>query len=98
MLTIEKVLYVASYIFKENAPVRTKPLGAIKYSPYPGNLKNNGIVPIVYSASHAVLRIGGEAAPYARITETRSKKPGWQKKSLQETAQRIATEYNGRVV
>lgn len=97
MITIEKAVYTLLYILKENAPVRTHPLGAIKYSPYPGNLKNNGIVSIIYSPNSATIRIGGEPAPYAPYTETRSKKPHWQENSIRQGTNRIAVDYKGRV-
>jgi len=97
-LTIENVVWEGAAIFKNNAPVRTYPLGATKHSPYPGNLKNNGIVPKIYSSTNAKLHIGGPPAIYAPYTETRSHSPGWQKKSLDELVNRLVNCYGGKVI
>lgn len=70
-------------ILKNNSPVRST-RGKSGASPYPGNLKNNGIYTTCLSTKVAIIHVGGEPAPYAIYTETKSRKKGWQKKSEQE--------------
>lgn len=81
-----------THILKSNAPIRTKPLGKTKYSPFPGNLKQNGVV--MDTANGKVL-VGGDSAPYALYTETKSKKAGWLKKSELDMLNRLLTYYGG---
>ena len=100
-ITLELLTYELAMIAKNNAPVRTYPLGPVgkkgtnMYSPYPGNLMNNGIVPRVYSSTNASLLIGGPVG-YAMYTETRSKKPHWMQKTVDEFVQRLTTVYGGK--
>ena len=99
-ITLEMLIYELATIAKNNAPVRTYPLGPVgkkgtnMFSPYPGNLKNNGIIPRIYGQNRASLLIGGPVG-YAMYTETRSKKPMWQQKSLEEFVNRLTTVYGG---
>lgn len=83
-ITTEMLSSKLAYILKENSPVRTKPLGRIKDSPYPGNLRNNGIVLVFLNKENASIIIGGAPAPYAKYTETTSHKPGWRNKSIKQ--------------
>ena len=100
-ITMEILIYELTGILKNNSPVRTYPLGAIGkkgtpfYSPYPGNLRNNGILPYVRGNSGEVI-IGGPVG-YAVYTETTSKKPHWQEKSLNEFVQRLGGYYGGQI-
>lgn len=89
-ISVDMLTYELTTILKKNAPVRDGSLypGARGASPYPGNLKQNGIL-FVKTAKGSVCEIGGSNAPYAVYTETRSKKPGWQKKSGVELVNRI---------
>lgn len=84
-------------ILKKNAPVRdgAKYPGARGSSPFPGNLKQNGIR-VNILPDGCFVDVGGSDAPYAPYTETRSRKKGWQKKSAQEFAQKIQ-ELGGRL-
>ncbi|MCL2355470.1 MAG: hypothetical protein FWC68_06425 [Oscillospiraceae bacterium] len=95
-VTVEDLIYDMTYIFKDEAPVRTNPLGASGSSPYPGNLKNNAIVPRIYGASSAELILSKEAAPYIDYTEFTSFRPGWQKKALNRSIGRYETYYGFR--
>lgn len=81
-----------THILKSNAPVRTKPLGKLKYSPYPGHLKQNAIV---MDAAHGVVVLRGDIAPYVTITEQTSRKKGWMKRSELEFLNRLLTVYGG---
>lgn len=99
LLTFELVASL-THILKANAPVRTHPLGAIgnpekgTYSPFPGNLKANGIVA---DNSYGRVSVGYPAAPYAIYTETRSHKPGWMQRSEKEFLHRILSFYGGKL-
>ena len=73
----------------ENAPVRTNPLGATKLSPYPGNLRQNGIVITKISDNRHAVVIGNDAVPYAVDTEYRSKKKMWMHNSIADTVAMI---------
>lgn len=82
-----------------NAPVRTKPpAGPSGLSPYPGNLRQNGINMSYISANHIRITVGGEPAPYGPYTETRSHKPGWIAKSINETANTFINKFGGKIV
>jgi hypothetical protein len=92
--TREMIMYELLYILKQNAPVRGENippgrkmpkdyLKPTKLSPYPGNLKNNGIV-LTGQENGAAINVGGAAASYAEYTEWRSFKPGWMEKSQEE--------------
>jgi hypothetical protein len=96
-LTIEALAYDALRIFKANAPIRTKPLGPTKTSPYPGNLKSNAIFVRVYGKDKAELALSREAASYIDFTETRSYKPGWQQKSFDEFVSRVCAKFGGKI-
>ena len=93
-------------ILKENAPERTTPPGPIgkigtnMYSPYPGNLKNNGIYrgTTIGSKTQVVLSGVDGKVGYLPYTEKTSKKPGWQQKSISIFVSKICTEYGGKVV
>lgn len=82
-----------------NAPVRTKPpAGPSGLSPYPGNLRQNGINLTYMGANHIKITIGGEPAPYGPYTETKSHKPGWIAKSINETANIYINRFGGKIV
>lgn len=85
MMTEEKAVRTLLLILKKNAPVRDgeKYPGKHGASPYPGNLKNNGITLNVMT-NKTVVTVGNKAAPYAVYTETRSHKKDWQKRSNEE--------------
>jgi hypothetical protein len=96
-VNLEEIIYEAQRIYKANAPVRTKPLGRTKTSPYPGNLKNNAIIVKVKNENDAELVLSKEAASYIDYTETRSHKKGWQNKSFNELVSTICAKYGGRL-
>lgn len=82
MMTEERAVRTLLKILKTKAPVRDeekypKAHGA---SPYPGNLRDNGITLNVMT-NKTVVTVGNKAAPYAVYTETRSHKKDWQKES-----------------
>lgn len=82
-----------------NAPVRTKPpAGPSGLSPYPGNLRQNGINLTYMGVNHIKITIGGEPAPYGPYTETKSHKPGWIAKSINETANTYINRFGGKIV
>lgn len=99
-VTMEMLIYDLAYIAKENAPVRQYPLGAVgkpgttMYSPYPGNLKNNGIIPQVFSPTKARLIFGGPVG-YAGYANKTSFKPGYQEKTVNDFVQKLITKYGG---
>lgn len=76
--SIQAIAWEATRIYKMHAPVRDWRV----YSPYgpPGNLKNQGIYNYV-GRERAIITIGGKPAPYAKYTETRSRRKYWMKKS-----------------
>lgn len=90
-------------IAKGNAPVRDPYYTAKNGKTYrtwskwgqPGNLKNKGIVTKI-GRLRAVTTIGGEAAPYAPITEYTSRKKGWIAKTKQEFINRLETAYGAK--
>lgn len=95
-------------ILKSNAPVRGKNMPAgwsarkrinylkpTKLSPYPGNLKNNGIRYDIENNKSSV-KVGGAQAPYAEYTERKSFSPGWMVKSEQELLDKLR-QAGGRV-
>ena len=85
-------------ILRRNAPVRTKPpSGPHGQSPYPGNLQQNGINLELLSQSHVRVVIGGDPAPYAPYTETKSHKPYWMANSVNEFVNLLVTQYGGVV-
>lgn len=88
-------------ILKRNAPVRGKNMPAswsarkrinylkpTKSSPYPGNLKDNGIVAEIGETSSRI-EIGGARAPYGERTEETSFCPGWMAKSNNELLDKL---------
>lgn len=82
-----------------NAPVRTKPpAGPSGLSPYPGNLRQNGVNLTYMGVNHIKITIGGEPAPYGPYTETKSHKPGWIAKSINETANTYINRFGGKIV
>lgn len=89
-ITVAELTYELTTILKKNAPVRdgAKYPGARGASPYPGNLKQNGIQ-FLQTAKGSVCEVGNPNAPYAPYTETRSRKPGWQRRSSEELISRI---------
>lgn len=91
-ITKQRLQYELVAILKQNAPVRdgTKYPGKRGASPYPGNLKNNGI----YITANGVYT-GGDNAPYAVYTETRSRKKGWHKKSHNQFLALLQRKYGG---
>lgn len=82
-----------------NAPVRTKPpAGPHGSSPYPGNLRQNGINLQYINSKHIRIVIGGDPAPYGPYTETMSHRPGWIAKSISETAQAYISKHGGKII
>lgn len=82
-----------------NAPVRTKPpAGPHGSSPYPGNLRQNGINLQYVNSKHIKIVIGGAPAPYGPYTETKSHKPGWIAKSVNDTANAFIYKFGGKIV
>lgn len=88
-----------------NAPVRTKPPagpvgkpGTESYSPYPGNLRQNGINLQYINSKHIRITVGGAPAGYGPYTETRSHKPGWIAKSINNTANTFINKFGGKIV
>lgn len=85
-------------ICQSNSPVRTKPpAGPSGLSPYPGNLRQNGINLQLLSVNHIRVVIGGEPAPYGPYTETKSHKPGWINKSIVQFTNMLVNRYGGIV-
>lgn len=84
-ITPEMITMAFYDIMKQNAPVRKFPPGPIGkkgtpfYSPYPGNLRNNGVLCDFFSKDHTRIRVGGPVG-YAVYTE----RSGWQEKSVAE--------------
>lgn len=96
MFDISKLGLELQSICQQNAPVRTKPpAGPSGSSPYPGNLRQNGINLAILSDSHAQVVIGGPPAPYGPYTETKSHKPGWINKSVIEFTNMLINRYGG---
>jgi len=83
-------------ICQKNCPVRTKPpSGPSGSSPYPGNLRQNGINLSILNDKHARVVIGGQPAPYGPYTETRSHKAGWMQQSVNEFVAMLINRYGG---
>lgn len=96
MFTLESVTYYLQTQLKANAPVRTKPpSGPHGKSPYPGNLQQNGINITLLTSTQSRITVGGDPAPYGPYTETKSHKPYWQQKSINETVQMLINRYGG---
>lgn len=90
---------IAEYLrarLMENAPVREKPLGAIPGSPFPGNLKQNGIEMAEVSPQKYRVAIGNEGVLYAVYTEKTSHRPGWIQKSVTQTVNMVLRTYGGK--
>ncbi len=89
-------------IFKGNAPVRKTPgatgkRGTNMFSPYPGNLRNNGIRWENLDAQSGRLVLSGRDGKvgYLPFTETTSKSPGWQEKSLNDFVNYLCSVFGG---
>lgn len=103
-LTLETVMNELLYTLKENAPVRTYPPGKVgkpgtnMFSPYPGNLKNNGIYAGYTTATSGTIILSGTDGKvgYLPYTETRSKKPNWQSKSIEQFVSKLCSTYGGK--
>lgn len=96
MLEIETVTNYLIMQLTINCPVRTNPpSGPYGSSPYPGNLRQNGISQNILNSSQSKITIGGHPAPYGPYTETRSYKKGWINKSVESTIQMIVNRYGG---
>jgi len=101
-ITMEMLIWDLTYIAKNNAPVRTYPLGPVgkagtrMYSPYPGNLKNNGIFAQIYSPESARLVFGGPVG-YACYANKTSSKPQYQEKTVSDFVDKLVTVYGGVV-
>lgn len=89
---LQNITWEATRILKMHSPVRDWRVYS-KYGP-PGNLKNNGIRPKIQKHKSKII-IGGEPAPYAPFTETRSRRKGWMKKSYNRLTRVITTVYGG---
>lgn len=82
----KEILSVAEFLYGElqaRCPVRfgSKKAGHSGTSPYPGNLKNNGIYYDKIGKDSISIVVGGVPAPYGVYTEKRSHKPNWQEQS-----------------
>ena len=104
-LTLDLALNELLRITKNNAPVRSFPgptgkKGTNMYSPYPGNLQNNGIYGENLGATSGRVVLSGTEGKvgYLPYTETRSHRPGWQAKSINEFVSRLCTVYGGKRV
>ncbi len=102
-LTIELAMNKLLYILKENAPVRMSPgpkgkPGTNMYSPYPGNLKNNGIYAGYRTADKGTIVLSGVDGKvgYLPYTETRSRKPNWQARSIEQFVGDLCALYGGK--
>lgn len=73
-------------ILKANAPERdgVKYPGRRGSSPYPGNLRQNGITAQLDANTGFTVTVGNADAPYAVYTEKYSRKSGWMAKSDKE--------------
>ena len=111
-LTIEIAMENLKNILKEKAPVRVayekngrvynggpvgKP-GTNMYSPYPGNLKNNGIYPGYRTPDKGTIVLSGVDGKvgYLPYTETRSRKPNWQAQSVEQFVGDLCALYGGK--
>lgn len=102
-LTIEIALENLYRILKQNAPVgsgvgpKGKPSSNF-YSPYRGNLRDNGIYPGYKAADKGSIVLSGVDGKvgYLPYTETRSRKAGWQEKSVNEFVSWLCSIYGGR--
>ena len=97
-IDINKITLELQGILQRRAPVRTNPIsGPSGASPYPGNLKLNGINAVFISKKQSKIVIGGPAAPYGPYTETRAypHNRGWMAKSVDEFVNLIITQYGG---
>jgi hypothetical protein len=105
---LKSITVTLAGVLKRNAPVRGKNMPAgwserkrtnylkpTKLSPYPGNLKNNGISYYVGEKA-ATIEIGGSRASYADYTERKSFSPGWMEKSTRELVELLRMQ-GGRV-
>lgn len=96
-LTLNMLAHELGTTLKKNAPVRdgSKYPGRRGDSPFPGNLKQNGIRDNKVNNSYEIV-VGGPDAPYAPYTETRSRKKGWQQQSNAEFVAKIKN-FGGKV-
>jgi len=95
--TVDKVSEYLMARLMENAPVREHPLGATKYSPTPGNLRDHGMnITKVLGNRHEVV-IGNDNVIYAVWTEHTSHRKGWIAKSIAETVKMMIITYGGRI-
>ena len=99
-LTIEIAMSNLLITLKENAPVRSTPgpkgkPGTNMYSPYPGNLKNNGIYAGYKAADKGTAVLSGVDGKvgYLPFTEKRS---GWQQKSVEQFVNWLCSTYGGK--
>ncbi len=102
-LTMELAINKLLYILKENAPVRLTPgakgkPGTNTYSPYPGNLKNNGIYAGYKTADKGTIVLSGTDGKvgYLPYTETRSHKPNWQSRSVEQFVSDLCSAFGGK--
>lgn len=104
-ITQEMLASKLAFIAKENAPVRMivdkkgRPLsravgkkGTNMYSPYPGNLKNNGIVPLSNGVRFDYDKVG-----YIGYANVRSRKPQFIEKTVEDFC-RYCVDLGGRVI
>lgn len=102
-LTIDLAMQELLWKLKDNAPVRLTPgpkgkKGTNMYSPYPGNLKNNGIYAGYKGPDKGQIVLSGVDGKvgYLPFTETRSHKPNWQQKSIEEFVSLLCSTYGGK--
>ena len=96
-LTIPIAMTKLYELLKSNAPVRNsagpkgKP-GTNMYSPYPGNLKNNGIVPLENGICYDYNKVG-----YIGYANIRSHKPQFIEKTIDDFCD-FCVSLGGRIV
>jgi len=111
-LTIEIAMENLKNILKEKAPVRRayekngrvynggpvgKP-GTNMYSPYPGNLKNNGIYPGYRTPDKGTIVLSGVDGKvgYLPYTNAKGKHQGWIESGVQSFVNWLCSTYGGK--
>ena len=99
-LTIELAMTKLLWILKDNAPVRKSPgpkgkPGTNMYSPYPGNLKNNGIYAGYKTADKGTIVLSGVDGKVGYLPFT-EKKSNWQANSINQFVNDLCALYGGK--
>lgn len=93
IFNIKNLTWESVRILKAYAPVRDWRVYS-KYGP-PGNLKNNAINPVFMGNNNTKVVVGGDPAPYAPYTETRSRRKYWMRRSRNRIIKVIENKYGG---